>query len=113
MTGDVQYRLTQPRSRRAILVMALIFCCVIPAAGQYPAASSGAGQAGALSGSVPSGPASNEVLRLTLRDAITRALRYNLATIESGENAQHRARSATARAQQAVAAGQCRTFREC
>ena len=90
MTGDVQYRLTQPSllRRRAILAMSLTLCCVIPAAGQYPAASSGAGQAGALSGSVPSGPASNEALRLTLRDAITRALRYNLATIESGQNAQ-------------------------
>jgi outer membrane protein TolC len=31
---------------------------------------------------------SDEALRLTLRDAITRALRYNLATIESGGNAQ-------------------------
>jgi outer membrane protein TolC len=61
---------------------------VIPAAGQYPAGSSGAGQSGALSGSVPSGPASDEVLQLRLRDAITRALRYNLATIESGENTQ-------------------------
>ena len=67
--------------------MAVAFCGVITAAGQYPAASAGAGQASALTGSVPSGPASNEVLRLTLRDAITRALRYNLAPIESGENA--------------------------
>jgi outer membrane protein TolC len=90
MTGDVQYRLTQPSllPRRAILAISLTLCGVIPAAGQYPAASSGAGQAGALSGSVPSGPKSNEALRLTLRDAITRALRYNLATIESGQNAQ-------------------------
>jgi outer membrane protein TolC len=90
MTMDVQYRLTQPSllGRRAILAMSLTLCCVIPAAGQYPAASSGAGQVVALSGSVPSGPASNEALRLTLRDAITRALRYNLATIESGQNAQ-------------------------
>jgi outer membrane protein TolC len=90
MTGNVQYRLTQPilLRRRAILVMSLTLCCVIPAAGQYPAASSGASQAGALLGSVPSGPASNEALRLTLRDAIIRALRYNLATIESGQNAQ-------------------------
>jgi outer membrane protein TolC len=90
MTADVQCRLTQPRllCRRAILAMSLTLCFVFPAAGQYPAANSGAGQTGALSGSVPSGPASNEVLRLTLRDAITRALRYNLATIESGQNAQ-------------------------
>src|SRR5579864_616056 len=38
-------------------------------------------------GSVPSGTASNEVLHLTLRDAISRALRYNLGQIESAENA--------------------------
>ena len=38
-------------------------------------------------GSVPSGPASSEVLHLTLRDAINMALRYNLGQIESGENA--------------------------
>jgi outer membrane protein TolC len=68
--------------------MAATFYWVIPAAGQYPAASVGAGQSSALSGSVPSGPASDEVLRLTMHDAITRALRYNLATIESGQNAQ-------------------------
>ena len=38
-------------------------------------------------GSIPSGTASNEVLHLTLRDAITRAVHYNLGQIESGENA--------------------------
>lgn len=38
-------------------------------------------------GSVPSGPATKEVLRLTLREAITMALRYNLGGIESGANA--------------------------
>lgn len=38
------------------------------------------------SGSVPSGAATSEVLHLTLRDAIARALRYNLGQIESGEN---------------------------
>jgi len=37
-------------------------------------------------GSVPSGPASNEVIRLGLRDAINLALRYNLGQIEGGEN---------------------------
>src|ERR1700689_2809328 len=37
-------------------------------------------------GSVPSGPASNEVLRLTLSEAISRAVRYNLGAIESDEN---------------------------
>src|SRR5262249_32323670 len=38
-------------------------------------------------GSVPSGTATNEVLHLTLRDAINRAIGYNLGQIESGENA--------------------------
>src|SRR5262250_1445084 len=38
-------------------------------------------------GSVPSGTATNEVLHLTLRDAINRAVRYNLGQIASGENA--------------------------
>jgi outer membrane protein TolC len=47
---------------------------------------SASSQGNALTGSVPSSPASNEVLHLTLRDAINRALRYNLGTIESGEN---------------------------
>ncbi len=89
MTGDIQYRLTRLRLLcPAVLGIAFILSCVIPAAGQYPAASSGASQAGALFGSVPSGPASDQILHLTLRDAITRALRYNLATIQSGENAQ-------------------------
>jgi outer membrane protein TolC len=37
-------------------------------------------------GSVPSGPATGEVLRLTLNDAISRAMRYNLGVIESDEN---------------------------
>src|SRR3984957_13820884 len=90
MTGHVQDRPTRLRllRRSAILAISLTLWCAIRAAGQYPAASSGAGKAGALSGSVPSGSASNEVLHLTLRDAITQALRYNLATIESGKNAQ-------------------------
>jgi outer membrane protein TolC len=45
------------------------------------------GTASQNSGSVPSGTATGEVLRLTLRDAITKAVRYNLGAIESGENA--------------------------
>ena len=88
MSNDLTFPLTRHRSPRSILGMAVIFFCVIPASGQYPAASAGAGQASSLTGSVPGGPASNEVLPLTLRDTITRALRYNLATIESGQNAQ-------------------------
>jgi outer membrane protein TolC len=42
----------------------------------------------AVTGSVPSGPASDQVLRLTLRDAVNMALRYNLGAIESGQNTQ-------------------------
>ena len=42
----------------------------------------------AITGSVPSGPASDELVQLTLRDAIKMALRYNLGAIESGQNAQ-------------------------
>jgi len=42
----------------------------------------------AVTGSVPSGPASDQVQRLTLRDTINMALRYNLGAIESGQNAQ-------------------------
>ena len=39
-------------------------------------------------GSVPSGPASDGLVQLTLQDAIKMALRYNLGAIESGQNAQ-------------------------
>src|SRR5712671_5781292 len=49
---------------------------------------SAAAQTTAVNGSVPSGAASNEVLRLTLQDAIGMALRFNLGAIESGENTQ-------------------------
>jgi outer membrane protein TolC len=42
----------------------------------------------AVTGSVPSGPASDKLVQLTLRDAIKMALRYNLGAIESGQNAQ-------------------------
>jgi outer membrane protein TolC len=42
----------------------------------------------AVTGSVPSGPPSDQVLELTLRDAIKMALRYNLGAIESGQSAQ-------------------------
>jgi outer membrane protein TolC len=71
-----------PDSRRVIKFVLLgILCIVTPAEAQY------SGVTGVI-GSVPSGPPSNEVLRLTLRDAINMALRYNLGAIESGENTQ-------------------------
>jgi outer membrane protein TolC len=41
-----------------------------------------------VTGSVPSGSASDQVLHLALRDAINMALRYNLGAIESGQNVQ-------------------------
>jgi outer membrane protein TolC len=47
---------------------------------------SGAQMLSPNAGSVPSGPATNEVLRLSLNEAINRAVRYNLGAIESGEN---------------------------
>jgi outer membrane protein TolC len=84
-SDDLRYRLTRRRLRPALLAMVITWCWAVPAAGQYSVAS--AGQTGTMTGSVPSGPASNEIVSLTLRDAITRGLRYNLATIESGENA--------------------------
>ena len=42
----------------------------------------------AINGSVPSGAATDQVIQLTLRDAINMAVRYNLGAIETGENAQ-------------------------
>jgi outer membrane protein TolC len=83
--------------RTAILLLITILRGVVPAAAQYNpgsgamtsyevSQSSGRVQGTVFAGSVPSGPATTEVLHLTLRDAVSRALRYNLGTIESGEN---------------------------
>ncbi len=96
MTRVAQLVLTRFQSKAAVLAVALVLCWAIPAAAQYSAgaggpattASSAVGQTTQLTGSVPSGPATNEVLRLTLRDAVTQALKYNLGSIESGENTQ-------------------------
>ena len=78
----------------ATLVMAGISLCTVSTEGQssgstfaISAQSSATGQASGITGSVPSGSASSEVLHLTLRDAVTQALRFNLASIETGENA--------------------------
>lgn len=68
-------------SARSILSFVLLWLMVsVLAAGQT-------NQSSANFGSVPSEAATNEVLHLTLRDAINRAVRYNLGQIESGENA--------------------------
>src|SRR5271170_1350279 len=67
------------RGGRAVkLALLAVFCIVTPAAAQYTG----------VTGSVPSGPPNSEVIRLTLRDAINMALRYNLGAIESRENVQ-------------------------
>ena len=81
----------------ATSAMVTIMCCAM-AAGQNSAGMGAAagytaaqgyppGQATGFIASVPSGAATKEMLHLTLRDAIAQALRYNLARIESGENA--------------------------
>jgi outer membrane protein TolC len=72
----------RPDSGRIIKsVLLALLCVTTPVAAQYT------GVTGVI-GSVQSGPASNEVLQLTLRDAINMALRYNLGAIETGENTQ-------------------------
>ena len=87
----------RPHLQIASIAITAILCVAMPAASQSNVAagnmvsyarsqSSTSIQGAVLSGSVPSGPASNEVLHLTLRDAVSRALRYNLGTVESGEN---------------------------
>jgi outer membrane protein TolC len=96
VTHSAQLDLTKSRLYTTVLAMATIPLFGASATGQYNASmgattryatSRSSGAASEVTGSVPSGPASNEVLHVTLRDAITRALRYNLATIEIGENA--------------------------
>jgi len=67
-----------PRLSGAIFVAVAGLCFVATTAAQNSA----------VNASVANGTASNEMLRLTLRDAITMALRYNLGAIERVENAQ-------------------------
>src|ERR1700733_3166656 len=59
------------------LILLTVLCVATPAAAQYAS----------VTGSVPSESANNEILRLTLRDAVNMALRYNLGAIESAQNA--------------------------
>ena len=82
----------RPHLRAATMVLAALAACATPALGQYST-----GPAGPLTGSVPTGPATNDMLPLTLHDAIHRALAYNLGAIETGEDAR------TARGQRLVA----------
>ena len=62
MTGYVRYRLARRRLHSAILAMAVTSGWVIPASGQNPAVSVGAGER--TRGGVPNDPASSEVSRL-------------------------------------------------
>jgi outer membrane protein TolC len=88
MTGSKPKQILARRRSRATRVSVLsilgsaLLGLMVPvfAAGQTT-------QPSANFGSIPSGAASKEVLHLTLRDAITMAVRYNLGQIESGENA--------------------------
>lgn len=64
----------------ATMILAALTACAMPAAGQ-------SSPAGALAGSVPTGQVTNDVLQLTLRDAIHQAIQYNLGAVETGENA--------------------------
>ncbi len=88
----------------AAVAMAASFA--IPAASQYNAGTSGAGkairtlasgQSGTVAGSVPSGPAINQVLHLTLQDAIRRSFQFNLGSIETSAD------TATARGERLLA----------
>src|SRR5262249_23577327 len=80
-------------SARSILICALLWVAMAALAAaqtNQPIPSAGSSLTGQTSpdfGSVPAGTATNDVLHLTLRDAINRAVRYNLGQIETGENA--------------------------
>jgi outer membrane protein TolC len=95
MSFSTQFLLSRPRLLASVTTAIIFFFSGVSAVAQYSTGMGAAGYqsgqssmaTGAVAGSVPSGPATNEILHLTLRDAITQALRYNLATIESGENA--------------------------
>jgi outer membrane protein TolC len=75
----------QKRRMGAMAATILLLLMAVSASAQ--ATSGGSASASSLiSGSVPSGLATGEELRLTLRDSINMALRYNLGAVESGEN---------------------------
>jgi outer membrane protein TolC len=78
------------RGKRSVLnrVAALFFAAAMAVFALLIGGTSAKAQNIAVTGSVPSGPASDQVLRLTLRDAVNMALRYNLGAIESGQNTQ-------------------------
>jgi outer membrane protein TolC len=83
---------TRPFLRAAWMILATFAACALQAAGQHSTLA-----AGPLAGSVPTRMATNDVLQLSLRDAIHRAIQYNLGAIEAGEDVQ------TARGQRLMA----------
>jgi outer membrane protein TolC len=64
------------RQRTAVIFVSLLLS----------SSSASAQSASSVSGSVPNGPASTEVMKLSLRDAVALAIRFNLGQIESQEN---------------------------
>lgn len=72
---------------RFVGLLALSFasaCCEL--ANAQSSATIGA-QTPQTAGSIPSGQATSDILQLSLRDAISQALRYNLGSVESGQDA--------------------------
>ena len=68
-------------NRRCPLLIFTALVCILPSFAQNPGR-----QSTTILGSVPSGPATSGVQKLTLREAINMALRFNLGQIESAEN---------------------------
>ena len=67
--------------RIALILICTVFLWSIQSDAQGAASSSST-----IFGSVPSGPATSQVQKLTLRDAVNMALRFNLGQIEGTEN---------------------------
>ncbi len=81
--------------RIAAAAIAVLVSCAMPGVAQDGATATSvtvglpnapAAQAGILGGSVPSGPATAQVLPLTLQDAIHLALQYNLGAVETNQD---------------------------
>lgn len=79
-----------PQKRRLAVVLAsLLLFFVAASAGAQGASGTSSSSSSFISGSVPTGVVTGEVLQLTLRDSINMALRYNLGAVESGENSRN------------------------
>lgn len=83
-TKDIQMTLCGYRRRSPCLLKAVLLLSLFAAVAAHAQTSQTPVTPGLTS--IPSGPATNQVLRLTLRDAIDMAVRYNLGIIEGGEN---------------------------